>query len=63
MASLAGFSKLRRLVLNHTAVADDGLKHLAGLTKLQDVDLFRTKVTQEGIARLQKALPETRISR
>jgi hypothetical protein len=62
MASLSGLTKLRRLVLNHTHVGDSGLQHLAGLPKLQEIDVFRTNVTAQGVAQLQKAIPQARIS-
>ncbi len=39
-------------------MTDAGLTRLAGLAGLQDLDLTETKVTDEGVARLQQALPK-----
>ena len=38
-------------------ITDAGLEHLKGLKRLEELDLERTKVTDEGVKRLQKALP------
>ena len=44
------------------AVTDAGLVHLEGLTNLERLILYRSKVTEEGVKRLQQALPNCRIS-
>ena len=40
-----------------------GLVHLKGLTNLQELSLYYTKVTDAGVADLQKALPNCKISK
>ncbi len=57
----------------HTQVSDAGLVHLEGLTRLQSLylvgtvvnswgrDSVGTKVTDEGVTRLQQALPQCKI--
>jgi hypothetical protein len=44
-------------------VTDADLAHLEGLTQLQSLYVFETKVTEDGVTRLQKALPGCRIGR
>lgn len=60
---LAGLTRLESLDLRRTAVTDAGLVHLAGLTRLQSLYLFGTQITDDGVARLNRALPETRVIR
>ena len=47
--------------LNGTEVTDAGLVHLKGLTQLQTLGLSFTKVIDEGIKKLQEALPNCKI--
>ena len=47
--------------LQHTNVADAGLKELAPLTQLQTLWLFRTQVTDSGLKELNQALPNLKI--
>ena len=54
-------TKLERLSLAGCTFSDGGLKHLAGLSGLKQLDLTGTQVTAEGVAALQKALPECKI--
>jgi hypothetical protein len=49
--------------LGPTHITDAGLAHLHGLKKLRDLMIQRTQVTNEGIARLQQALPGIQVSR
>ncbi len=59
---LEGLSKLEVLLLSYTKVTDAGLEHLKGLTSLKVLDLYyRTKITDEGVQKLQTALPKCRI--
>ncbi len=59
---LAGLASLQRLDLSGLqSVADDGVKHLQGLTTMKWLDLSGTAVTDEGINKLQQALPECEI--
>ncbi len=46
-----------------TKVTDAGLVHLTGLTNLQTLNFSFTKITDAGVAELQKALPNCKISR
>jgi hypothetical protein len=56
-------SQLHDLDLRNTAISDAGLRHIEGLTKLESLRLFHTKVTDAGVAKLQKALPNCKITR
>ena len=58
---LSKLRQLKSLSLNHTGISDAGLIHVEVLVKLKWIDLSNTKVTRNGIARLQKALPKTKI--
>ena len=60
---LAGLNQLRRLNLNETQVTDAGLRHLVGLRHLETLNLYGTKVSDAGIAKLQRALPDCKITR
>ena len=62
LVHLKGLTKLQRLVLPSN-ITDAGLVHLQGLTKLQTLGFSGTKVTETGIADLQKALPNCKISK
>jgi hypothetical protein len=59
---LKGLASLESLNLEWTKVTDAGLKQLAGLTKLQTLKLHGTTVTKEGVKKLQKSLPECKIT-
>ena len=52
LANLKGLTKLKSLVLCHTAV-DTGLEHLKGLTTLESLDLWNTAVTDKGLEHLK----------
>ncbi len=54
---------VKTLMLNETSITDAGLAHLSGLTNLRGLDLRGTRVTEEGVAQLQRALPNCRIER
>jgi hypothetical protein len=56
-------SELRDLSLHATQVTDAGLEHLAGLTQLTTLYLSDTHVTAAGVANLQQALPNCKITR
>ena len=55
---------LRQLSLLNTEVSDAGLLHLEGLAEFQNInaDPENTKVTDEGLKKLQQALPNCRIN-
>jgi hypothetical protein len=64
MASIGGLRGLVYLSLDSTAITDTGLRHLEKMKGLQVLNLRRCpNVTDEGVARLQKALPECEIRR
>ena len=60
---LARLSQLQDVDLRNTVITDDGLQHFEKLTKLQSLQLFHTKVSAAGVAKLQKALPNCKITR
>ena len=63
MPDLAALSGLRRLNLHGCeGVTNKGLKELAALKDLKMLDIGETNVTPQGVARLQKALPNCKIS-
>ena len=47
--------------LHNTKVTDVGLEHLEGLTNLKRLNLVNTQITDEGVKKLQKALPNCQI--
>ena len=47
--------------LSRKSTTDAGLAHLQGLSQLQGLDLRDTKVTDEGVQKLQQALPNGKI--
>ena len=63
VAHLSGLSQLEYLNLYDTDVTDKALEHLTGLKNLKQLYLWKTKVTKVGAEKLQKTLPELRISR
>ena len=63
LEQLQRLTQLRSLYLDSTRVTDAGLENLRGLTRLQTADLRNTQVTEAGLTRLQKALPNCKITR
>jgi Leucine-rich repeat (LRR) protein len=61
LVHLAGITSLQRLVLSGTRITDAGLVHLYGLSNLRELHLEGTNVTGVGVAKLQAALPATKI--
>jgi hypothetical protein len=62
LRTVTGLRGLSRLDLRGTVVTDEGLRHLQAMRNLDTVDLRKCpNITDEGIARLQKALPKCRI--
>jgi Leucine-rich repeat (LRR) protein len=62
LAGIAGLTQLQSLNLDRTQITDAGLAHLAGLTQLRDLRLRNNpQVTDEGVKKLQQALPKCRI--
>ena len=51
-------TKLKKLYLDGTPVADAGLVHLKGLTELETLSMDETQVTEVGVAEPKKALPK-----
>jgi hypothetical protein len=55
---------LRKLYLDQTAITDEGLLHLESLSNLHYLNLDDCRnITDQGVARLQKALPKCQIVR
>jgi Leucine-rich repeat (LRR) protein len=63
LAQLGKWTRLVELSLYGSPITDAGLKHLAGLTNLRLLNLVNTKVSNEGVQRLQQALPNCQIMR
>jgi hypothetical protein len=65
LAHLARLTRLQRLSLDGTKITDAGLAHLAGLTRLQWLWLLNnnSQVTDDGVKKLQQALPKCQIVR
>jgi serine/threonine protein kinase/Leucine-rich repeat (LRR) protein len=59
--ALSAKTQLERLSLEGLPVSDDALAFLEALKKLRWLSLGDTDVTAEGVARLQRALPECKI--
>jgi hypothetical protein len=57
------FSYLERLDVTGTFITDAGLANLWGLNQLSHLRLGNTKVTDQGIKKLQQALPKCKIER
>jgi hypothetical protein len=51
------------LDLGFTKITDTGLANLKAFTQLKTLNLIETKVTDEGVKKLQQALPNCHISR
>jgi serine/threonine protein kinase/Leucine-rich repeat (LRR) protein len=58
---IKGWPGLFTLSLANTQVTDDGLRRLSNTKSLNSLDATNTKVTAEGVAALQKALPDCEI--
>jgi hypothetical protein len=62
MATVGTLKGLKYLDLNSTAITDAGLRRLEGMKDLELLQLhFCPNITDEGVARLQKALPKCKI--
>jgi len=62
MRSLSSLGELRFLNLHRSQVGDAGLRELRSLKQLEALYLWQTEVTPRAVARLQEALPETKIN-
>ncbi|MBT5915345.1 MAG: hypothetical protein HOH60_03240 [Opitutae bacterium] len=58
---LASMPYLTYLNLVSSKVSDQSIKSIETLTKLEELYLWNSDVSEQGIARLRKALPETKI--
>ena len=64
LGTVSGLSWLDMLHLGGSAVTDKGLRHLESMSNLQRLFLCNCpNITSEGVARLQKALPNCKIYR
>jgi Leucine-rich repeat (LRR) protein len=61
LGTLGGMG-LHNLRLDGTAITDGGLEHLTSLKNLRVLNLSGTKVTAVGVAKLQAALPNCKIT-
>lgn len=59
--SLASLPQLRSVAFDRTDVGDEDLEAFALLTQVESLDLSETKWTKEGIAELQRRLPNCKI--
>ena len=59
---LAQLPCLDYLMVGGDGVTDAGLQHLARLTQLRELHLFHANVTDEGVTKLQQALPNCKIT-
>jgi hypothetical protein len=51
------------LTLSGPHCDDRAIEHLTKLTRLESLTLSETKISQEGMRRLQRALPDCRVER
>lgn len=64
LVNLKGLRKLNRLHVYGERITDAGLTSLEGLTSLNRLTLFgRTQVTDNGVQKLQQALPNLKVDR
>ena len=64
LARLRVLTNLQKLHVGGTQITDAGLEHLAGLTNLQLLGIGNCAlVTDQGVAKLQQALPKCKILR
>lgn len=61
LAELSKLNALEALELCDTAITDASLPHLRSFTRLESLDLWGTQVSPQGIAELQKSLPNAEI--
>jgi hypothetical protein len=59
---IENLTQLQSIVVVGSTIDDAGLEHFARLKQLEVLGLFQTRVTSDGIARLQKALPNCKIA-
>lgn len=62
MKHLRAMTQLKELTIDNSQVSDVGLTNLARLSRLQSLDLGGGRMTREGVAELQKALPDCEIN-
>jgi hypothetical protein len=62
MGHVAGLNRLRTLLLSSNRVGDAGLAHLKELTGLEELTILMTQATPDGVAGLQKSLPQLRLA-
>ena len=58
---LAVLNELKWLVLQDTKLTDEGLAHFQALTKLERLDIEGSLVTENGVEKLEAALPNLRV--
>ena len=63
LLALKDLPDLRALDLSQVPVNDSDLENVAPLKELRQLDISDTKVTADGVAKLQQALPNCKITR
>ncbi|HVT30501.1 MAG TPA: hypothetical protein VHE81_21000 [Lacipirellulaceae bacterium] len=61
LTKLKKFRKIVQLVVSNTQVSDQGIADISTLKALTFLDIGHTNITQDGIVRLQRALPNCEI--
>jgi Leucine Rich repeat len=61
MVTIGKLYNLERLHIGFSPVTDEGLEHLKALRYLERLTLLRTQVTDDGVKKLQQALPGCKI--
>jgi hypothetical protein len=61
LKNIKNLPQLRRLHLASEWITDVGLEYLEPMQQLETLSLEKTQVTEQGVHRLQKALPNCRI--
>ena len=62
LEQVATLARLHYLGLKSEGVTDAGLSHLKRLKSLQELTIGSTKVTKDGLKKLERELPDCKIS-
>ena len=61
LAGIGRFSRLESLILDANPITDDAVAELVRLSDLRYLRIRETQISQQGLADLQRALPNCRI--